>query len=161
MLNRLLPLTPAERRIRREVHAAATRAQALALRRSGETYQAIGAALGDLSREHARQIVRKAERLTNDPRWHDGLPARAQTFLHLNGLADLPEPEAAAAVAQLSRCELMSHPNVGKGAVAALTAWLAAATVSEATGPCVEARKDEAAAGGGEHVIRERKRRCQ
>jgi hypothetical protein len=67
----------------------------------------------------------KAERLTNNPRWYDGLPMRAQTYLHNAGLAALPEAEAAAAVARLSRRERLAKPNIGKGAAAALTAWLA------------------------------------
>ena len=116
--------TPAERRIRREARSAALRQQALALRQSGATYAAIGAALG-LSLERGRQIVRKAERLANDPHWYDSLPARAVNLLHIAGLTELPEPEAAAAVAQLTRRELLATPNFGKGAAAAIAAWLA------------------------------------
>lgn len=112
-----------ERRIRREAQSADRRAQALTLRRSGKTYDAIGRALG-VSLERAQQIVRKAERLTNSPRWFDGLLVRAQTFLHNHGLAELPEIEAAVAVAQLTRRELMAAPNVGKGTCDALIAWL-------------------------------------
>ena len=115
-----------ERRIRREAEATAQRAKALALRRAGATYDAIGAALGGLSSTRAQQIVRKAERLANDPRWYDKLPMRAQTFLYGVGLADLAEIDAVTAVAKLSQRELLSHHNnVGKGAVAALAEWLA------------------------------------
>jgi hypothetical protein len=124
MLSRFPPLTPAERRIRREARSAALRAQALALRRTGATYGAIGAALG-LSLERARQIVRKAERLANAPRWFDPLPMRAQTFLHSAGLTELPETEAAAAIARLTRRELMATPNFGRVACDAVVAWLA------------------------------------
>jgi len=78
MLNRIPVSTPTDRRIRREARSAARRAQALALRQSGATYAEIGAAL-DLSLERARQIVRKAERLANAPRWFDPLPMRGGT----------------------------------------------------------------------------------
>jgi hypothetical protein len=120
MVDHPTPLTPADRRVR----SAEVRAQALAMRQSGATYAAIGAAVGGVSGETARQIVRKAERLINNPRWSDGLPSRAQTFLHISGLTALSEAEATAAVAQLSRRELLSRPNVGKGAAAALADWL-------------------------------------
>jgi hypothetical protein len=120
-----LPLsTPADRSILREARSTALRAQALALRQSGATYAEIGAAIG-LSLERARRIVRKAERLANDPHWHDNLPARAQTFLHNTGLSELPETQAAAELAQLTRRELLSAPNIGKSAAAAIAAWLA------------------------------------
>jgi hypothetical protein len=95
----------------------------LALRQGGATYAEIGDALG-LSLERARQIVLKARRLTDDPHWYDALPMRAQTFLHIHDLAELPEREAAIAVARLTRRELLAAPNVGKGAVAAITDWL-------------------------------------
>jgi hypothetical protein len=124
MLNRIPISTPAERRIRREARSAALRQQGLALRKDGATYVAIGAALG-LSLERARQIVRKAERLANAPRWFDPLPMRAQTFLHNAGLTVLPEIDAAAAVARLTRRELMATPNFGRVACDALVAWLA------------------------------------
>jgi hypothetical protein len=117
--------TPAKRRIRREARAAALRAQALALRHAGATYAEIGQQLGGLSVERARQIVRKAERLTNSPRWFDPLPMRAQTFLRNAGLSELPETQAAAELAQLTRRELLSAPNIGKSAAAAIAAWLA------------------------------------
>jgi hypothetical protein len=49
---------------------------------------------------------------------------RAQTFLHIHGLIGLPELEAAIAVARLSRRELLSTPNIGRGAADAIGAWL-------------------------------------
>jgi hypothetical protein len=116
--------TPTERRIRREAHSAALRDRALALRQTGATYAAIGGVLG-VSLERARQIVRKAERLAFDPRWHDELPARALNFLRSHELDGLPEHEAAIAVARLTRRELMRAPNFGAGACAAVVAWLA------------------------------------
>jgi hypothetical protein len=124
MLNRIPVSTPTDRRIRREARSAARRAQALALRQSGATYAEIGAAL-DLSLERARQIVRKAERLANAPRWFDPLPMRAQTFLHNADLTELPETKAAAAIAQLTRRELLATPNFGRVACDAVVAWLA------------------------------------
>jgi hypothetical protein len=124
MLNRIPITTPTERRICREARSSAMRAQALALRQSGATYAVIGKALG-LSVGRAQQIVRRAERLALAPRWYDSLPMRAQTFLHNAGLAELPESEAAAAVARLSRRELLASPNFGKDAAGAVTAWLA------------------------------------
>ena len=124
MLNRVPNSTPTDRRIRREARSAALRAQALALRHAGVTYASIGAVLG-LSLERARQIVRKGERLANDPRWFDPLPMRAQTFLHNVGLTELPEPEAAAAIARLTRRELLATPNFGRVACDAVVAWLA------------------------------------
>jgi Sigma-70, region 4 len=114
--------SPAERRIRREARSATLRARALALRQDGWTYAAIGQALG-VSLERARQIVKKAERL-REARWYDALPARA-LFLHRRGWQHLDELAAAQAVARLSRRELMSSPNFGKGACAAVLAWLA------------------------------------
>jgi hypothetical protein len=89
MLSRIPISTPTDRRIRREARSAALRAQALALRQTGKTYADIGAALG-LSLERARQITLKAERLANDPRWHDSLPARAVNLLHIRGLERCP-----------------------------------------------------------------------
>jgi Homeodomain-like domain len=124
MHDRIPISSPTERRIRREARSAALRAQALALRQAGATYAEIGAALG-LSQARAYQIVRKAERLANSPRWFDPLPMRAQTFLHNAGLTELPETEAALAVAQLTRRELLATPNFGKSAAVAVTAWLA------------------------------------
>jgi hypothetical protein len=46
-------------------------------------------------------------------------------FLRIRGLDVLPEIEAASAVACFTRRELMQAPNFGKGAAAAVTAWLA------------------------------------
>jgi hypothetical protein len=116
--------TPAERRLRREARAAALRQQALALRQAGATYAAIGRELG-VCLEHARQIVRKAERLITHSRWYDRLPMRAQNFLHNANLSALPETEAATAVARYSRRELLTTPNLGRGAVGAIATWLA------------------------------------
>jgi len=124
MHGRIPNLTPAERRIRREARSAALRDLALALRQGGKTFAIIGQELG-LSLERARQIVKKAERLANAPRWFDPLPMRAQTFLHNMNLTVLPEIEAAIAVARLSRRELMRAPNVGHAVADALGAWLA------------------------------------
>jgi DNA-directed RNA polymerase sigma subunit (sigma70/sigma32) len=59
--------TPAARRIRREAHSAAQRERALALREAGWTYAAIAQVLG-VSLERARQITKKAERLSRSPR---------------------------------------------------------------------------------------------
>jgi hypothetical protein len=81
-------------------------------------------ALG-LSLERARRIVIKGERLANSPRWYDSLPMRAQNFLRNAGLSELPEIEAAAAVARLTRRELLATPNFGRVACDAVTAWLA------------------------------------
>jgi hypothetical protein len=114
----------AQRRVRREEQAAAQRDRALALRQIGMTFAAIGAELG-VRLERARQIVRKAEWHANNPRWYDDLPMRAQTFLRNTGLSTLPEAEAAAALARLSRRELMRAPNVGHAVADALGAWLA------------------------------------
>jgi hypothetical protein len=113
-----------DRRIRREAEADARRAQALAMRQAGATFAAIGAAFG-LSLEQARQIVHKAERIASDPNRGYQLPMRAANFLKLAGFLDLPEAEAAAAVAKMSRREVLARPNVGKGAVAALVEWIA------------------------------------
>jgi hypothetical protein len=100
------------------------RERVLALRQAGWTYAAIGEALG-VSMTRAHQIARKAERLRRDPHWYDALPMRAQTFLHIIGVAALPETEAAVVVARLPKRKLLSAPNVGKDAAAALSAWLA------------------------------------
>jgi hypothetical protein len=105
-------LTQAERRVRAD--------RALALRQQGGSYANIGSAFG-LSSTRARQIVLRASTAS----WHDDLPGRVRTFLHIQGLAALPEIEAAIAVAELSKRELLSAPNIGKGAAAAMTAWLA------------------------------------
>jgi hypothetical protein len=122
----MLTLIPpaAERRIRREARSETLRECALALRRGGWTFAAIGKALG-VSLERARQVVRKAERRKRDPHWYDGLPVRAIYFLHGRSLTSVPEIEAAHAVARLSRRELMNTPNFGAGACAAVIAWLA------------------------------------
>jgi hypothetical protein len=99
------------------------RKHALALRQGGTTYAAIGGALG-LSLERARRITLHAERLANAPRWYDGLPARALNFLRNHELESLPEVDAARAVAQLSRRQLLAMPNFGTGACAAVVNWL-------------------------------------
>ena len=129
------------RRIRREAHSAAIRAQALTLRQDGATYAAIGQALG-ISQARAKQIVSKAERRANNPHWADTLPTRAASFLKRACLLDLSEAVAAAAVAKLSRREVLSDQNVGKGAVAAMAEWLArhGHTFSSAT-PCRPAQE--------------------
>src|SRR5262249_50694101 len=114
----------AQRRLRREERSAAVRDRASGLRQIGATYAVIAEELG-VSFERARQLVRKAERLVLDPRWYDDLPARAQNFLHRADLSALPEAVAAAALARLSRRELLAVPNVGHGAADALGAWLA------------------------------------
>jgi hypothetical protein len=123
MLQRISISSPAERRARREARSVALRDRVLALRQGGATYAEIGDALG-LSLERARQIVKAAQRLIDDPHWYDVLPMRAQTFLHSMNLAALPEREAAIAIARFTRRELLVAPNVGKGAVAAITDWL-------------------------------------
>jgi hypothetical protein len=112
-----------ERRILREADSAKRRARALALRRGGATYAAIGAELG-VCLERARQIARKADRLANAPHWYDPLPMRARNFLVINGLAGLPEVEAAQAITRLTRRELLAFPNFGIGALNALEDWL-------------------------------------
>jgi hypothetical protein len=124
--------TPAERRISREAESAALRQQALALRQTGATYAAIGSELG-LCLERARQIVFKAERLINDPRWYDGLPERAIHVLRAHGLLDRPEIEAAHAVAQFSARELMQRANFGRVSLDALSGWLAGHGLTFAT----------------------------
>src|SRR5262245_25469170 len=97
----------AQRRIRREEQLAALRDQAFGLRQIGATYAVIAEELS-VSSERARQLVHKAERLILHPRWYDDLPARAQNFLHRANLSDLPEATAAAALARLSRRELLA-----------------------------------------------------
>jgi hypothetical protein len=72
MLTRILPFSPAERRIRREARSATLRERALALRQAGWTYAAIGQALG-VSTTRALQMVRKAERLISERK--EGAPA--------------------------------------------------------------------------------------
>lgn len=111
------------RGIRREAEAADRRAQALALRREGATYAAIGRTLG-VSQTRAKQIVDRAAWQASNPH-RVQLPMRAANFLKLEGFLDLTEADAAAAVAKLTRREVLAHPNVGKGAVAALADWLA------------------------------------
>ena len=115
--------TFADRRRAREALSAAKRGYALRLRSAGATYAQIGVALG-LSSTRIGQLLAKAERLAAQPRWHGQFPARALNFLIIRGLTDLPELEAARAVAKLSRRELMKQPNLGKGAIGALEAWL-------------------------------------
>jgi hypothetical protein len=115
--------TPSHRRLVRAAFASAKRAHALSLRRRGATYAAIGAELG-VCLEQARQAVLKAERLIERPRWFDALPTRVRRFLRDRGLADLPEAAAAEALARLTVKELKETPNLGKGALAAIEAWL-------------------------------------
>ena len=121
---RLRKLTPAERRRYAEAFAAARRAQALLLRRSGFRFHEIGVALG-VTLERARCITYDAERRASHPRWYDELPQRAVARLGKLGLLDRPEPEAACAVARLSARELLQTPNFGRTSLAALRAWLA------------------------------------
>jgi hypothetical protein len=116
--------TPGDRRRYREALSASLRAYALALHHAGATYAQIGGTLG-ASLERARQIVLKAKRLAEQPNWFDRLPARAVNFLSVHGLDALPESEAARAVARLTRRELLSQPNFGRGACDAVRRWLA------------------------------------
>jgi hypothetical protein len=94
--------------------------QALALRHDGLTYREIGVAFG-VSKGRARQIVRRA----CNRHWSDTLPGRVRTFLHNMDWAALSEPEAAIAVARLSRRELLAAPNIGRAACDAVLGWLA------------------------------------
>ena len=121
---RFRDLTPAERRRYAEAFAAARRAQALLLRRSGFRFHEIGVALG-VTLERARCITYDAERRASHPHWYDELPQRAVARLGKLGLLDRPEPEAACAVARLSARELLQTPNFGRTSLAALCAWLA------------------------------------
>jgi hypothetical protein len=121
---RLRHLTPAERRRCAEALAAARRAQALLLRRSGFRFHEIGVALG-VSLERARRITYDAERRTSQPRWYAELPQRAISRLSKLGLLQRPELEAAHALARLSARELLRTPNFGRTSLAALCAWLA------------------------------------
>jgi hypothetical protein len=124
MHDRIRISTPADRHSRRQQRSAELRGRALALRRDGATYAAIGRTLG-VCLERARRITLKAERLAVAPRWYDGLPARAINLLHQRGLKALSEIDAARAVAQFTRRELMSTPNFGRVSLSALRAWLA------------------------------------
>ena len=123
MRHRLTATPPTERRLAREARSASMRAHALALRQGGATYAAIGGALG-LLLERARCITLQAERLANAPRWYDSLPARALNFLRTHELDGLAEIDAASAVAQLSRRQLLAMPNFGASACAAVIVWL-------------------------------------
>ena len=125
MLSRVSIPAAAERRIRREARSKILRERALALHQAGWTYARIGQALG-VSSTRAHQIVRKARRLANDPRWFHDLPARAQTVIWTRGWSELGELEVARRVARLTRRELISAPNFGPVACDALAAWLAA-----------------------------------
>jgi hypothetical protein len=118
------PLAYAVRRRAREAISAGRRAYALSLREHGATRAQIAAALA-LSRTRVGQILANAEHLAAQPRWHRQFPARALNFLIIRGLADLPENQAATVVAKFTRRELLDQPNLGRGAVGALTAWLA------------------------------------
>jgi hypothetical protein len=101
------------------------RAQALEMRTAGASFVAIGDAFG-VTPARARQIFLWARRLATRPQWHNALPPRAVGFLRCEGVAFLPEAEAAAAVAsRYTRKELKDQPNVGPGAYAALIDWMA------------------------------------
>jgi hypothetical protein len=124
MPTRIPIFSPTERRIRREARSATLRERARALRQAGWTFARIGQALG-VSTTRAAQIVRKAERLSRNPHWSDVLPARARHLLQIHGWDQLDEIAAARRVAQLFRRELMGSSNFGRGACAAIMAWLA------------------------------------
>jgi hypothetical protein len=152
MLTGPLRLTSSERRIRREAHSAARRELAFKLHLEGRTLAEIGQLLGCCaSRVH--QMLRKARRLTLRPHWSDPLPMRAQTFLHNMNFAPLSEVEAATAIARLSRRELLLAPNVGRGAVDAIAAWLASHGLelrpppTKAGAPAMERPDDDEEAG--------------
>jgi hypothetical protein len=116
--------TSSQRRVRREQRSAKQRAKAMALRADDATLEEIGDALA-VCPSRAAQILAKAKWLASRPQWHNGLNnTRALNFLRLCGLAELPEAEAAAAVSQFTRRELMNAPNLGKVAIGALAAWL-------------------------------------
>jgi|SRR5580704_8133579 hypothetical protein len=145
--------TPSQRRVRREQRSAKQRAKAIALRRAGATYTAIGAELG-VCVERARTIVLKAQRLIECPRWSDALPTRATTFLDLRGLSELPEAEAALAVAKFTRKEIKDEPNLGKGAIGAIKAWLAGHGLTLRDEITVETNKKGAPVQGRPHDSR-------
>jgi hypothetical protein len=104
-------LTPAERRHRRD--------RALALRQDGESFAAIGRTLG-ISPTRAHQLVLRAR----CQHWGTDLPGRLRNLLHTMGLDGRPEIEAAA-VARLTRRELLGKANVGTNTAGAASAWLA------------------------------------
>jgi predicted transcriptional regulator len=108
---------------RRRALSAGKRAYACSLRAHGATQAQIGLALG-ISPQRVSQLLAKAERLAAQPRWHGQFPARALNFLIIADLAGKPEIEAAQAVARLTRKDLRETPNLGRGAIAALDAWL-------------------------------------
>ena len=137
-------LTAAERRIRRGELA-------LALHQAGKTFAAIGLELG-CSRTRAQQIVSRAA----GAHWSAHLPGRVRTFLHHAGLVAGPELDAARAVAQLSRRELLAAPNMGRAGAAAVAEWLAryglelqakgvpaTGRLSDSTSPLAADRTDE------------------
>jgi hypothetical protein len=117
-------VTSSERRIAREKASAALRAYAVQLRSAGATLEQVGVALG-VSHTRAGQIIARAARLAARPRWHGQLATRALCWLRRERLAELPEAEAAAAVAKLTLQELRAVQNVGSGARDAIVDWLA------------------------------------
>jgi len=123
MHSRIPNSTPTDRRLHREARSAEQRKLALALRRDGATYAVIAVALG-VCLERARRITRQAERLADHPRWFDSLPQRAISFLRAHGLDALPEIEAARALANVSRRELLSTPNFGGVSLSVLCDWM-------------------------------------
>jgi hypothetical protein len=118
------PVTSADRRKARDALSAGKRAYAASLRHAGATQCQIGFALG-ISPQRVGQLLAKASRLAAQPRWHAQFPARVLNYLIISGLADLPEIEAAEALARLAVKDLKETPNLGKDALAALAAWLA------------------------------------
>ena len=131
--------TSVDRRRARKALSAGRRAYALHLRSAGATYAQIGVALG-LSSTRVGQLLAKAERLAAQPRWHGQFPARALNFLIIRGLADLPELEAALAVAKLTREQIKAEPNFGPGALAAIEAWLAGIRLALRDEPITESK---------------------
>jgi hypothetical protein len=127
MLDNDVKTASAARRIAREKRSAAKRATAAQLWGNGANLDEIGGAIG-LSRTRVAQILAKAKRLAQQPTWHDKLTVRALNRLRSLGIDvdSSPEIEVAHAVAiGFSRHELMAAPNFGKGALAAIRAWLA------------------------------------
>lgn len=124
MRNTDVKTTQTERRLASEAKSAALRAYAVQLRATGATLEHIGGALG-VGKAQAGKILAEAACLASRPRWHDQLPTRALGWLRREGLAELPEAEAAAAVAKLTFKELSAVQNVGSGAREALVDWLA------------------------------------
>jgi chaperonin cofactor prefoldin len=106
------------------------RHKAIELRKKGLTYDEIGQALGGLSRERVRQLIKRAERL-GERHWHDGLSTRTancvlnQISIGTRELEAMGSAAVAAEITKIPRDTWLEVSNMGWRSLAEMEKWIA------------------------------------